>query len=198
MIEIATPWSERVRVVRLEQDEQPPREWFSDEELGAVSALRLPKRRAEWLSSRAAAKELAVRLGVCSDPRSCRVGRPTLLIDGVPSDWYVSISHSAPYAGAALGRAPVGVDVQVVREIAESSAHLFLSDAEAEMMRRCTLAHRVLHFWCAKEAAWKRGGGEVRTLRQIPLTLVRESAFGVHFDAVDTVAVDDLIVAITT
>lgn len=172
--------------------------FFDADELAAAKAFRLPKRREEWLLSRFAAKRLALQLGVASDPREIRVERPVLFVRERPTSWFVSLSHSAPYAAAALAQSPVGIDIQAIRELSESAAHLFLSDEEAAAMRRCAIAHRVLHFWCAKEAAWKQRGGAVPTMKQVPLRLLEERLDGLRFDAVETsYAAPDLIFAIT-
>jgi phosphopantetheinyl transferase len=134
--------------------------------------FKLEKRRREWMLSRGAAALL-------------------------PDAPFVSYSHSAPYAAAAKDRAPVGIDVQVVREIDERITHVFLTDEETAMMSRCRIAHRLLHFWCAKEAEWKRHGGATLTLKKTPIQLIEESERGLLFDVVETVAIDDVIVALT-
>ena len=134
--------------------------------------FKLEKRRREWMLSRAAAALL-------------------------PDAPFVSFSHSTPYAAAAKDQAAVGIDVQVVREIEERTAHLFLTDAETEAMSRCTIAHRLLHFWCAKEAEWKRHGGTTLTLKKTPIALLEERGDGLLFDVVETVAIQDVIVALT-
>lgn len=172
--------------------------FFTQSELDTAAAFKLQKRRDEWLLSRFAAKRLALELGIVSDPRTCIVERPVLYVGGEPTPWFVSLSHSGPYAGAALSREPVGIDVQVVREIAEWSSHLFMSDAEADVMRNCAIEHRALHFWCAKEAAWKRRSDEFSTMKQLPMRLVEERSDGLRFDQAETRASGDLITALTT
>jgi phosphopantetheinyl transferase len=134
--------------------------------------FKLEKRRREWMLSRGAASLL-------------------------PEAAFVSFSHSAPYAAAAKDEAPVGIDVQVVRDVGERTAHLFLTGEEAEVMSRCTIAHRLLHFWCAKEAEWKRHGGATLTLKRTPIVLLDEMRDGLRFDVVETIAIDDVIVALT-
>lgn len=176
---------------------EPDLSFFTTGELETARAFRLQKRRDEWLLARFAAKKLAMQLGLVSDPRDCEVGRPSLILPGETEPWFVSISHSAPYAAAALAHEPVGIDIQVVRELTESSSHLFMTDEEAEAMRRCCLPHRVLHFWCAKEAAWKQRSTDFATMRQVPLQLLEESEGGLVFDRVTTRVQGDLIVAIT-
>ncbi|HEX7190502.1 MAG TPA: 4'-phosphopantetheinyl transferase superfamily protein, partial [Thermoanaerobaculia bacterium] len=86
------------------------------------------KRRREWILSRTALRMLG------------------------PAP-FSSLSHSGDYAAAAIAEVPVGVDVQVVRPLAERAAHLFLTDDEQADMERCAIAHRIIHFFCAKEAA---------------------------------------------
>lgn len=170
---------------------------FTDAELAIANAFRLERRREEWLHSRLAAKQLAIELGLADDPRAITIERPFLIIDGAQTDWRVSLSHSEPYAGAAIARTPIGIDVQVVRALDERAAHLFLSPEETDQMNGCTLTHRILHFWCAKEAAWKQRSGEFATLRQVPLQFVEEGVDGLLFDCVKTFAIDDLIAAVT-
>ena len=192
ILELPEAWRVRAIVIR-----EAARDWFTREELAQANVFRLPKRREEWMHARIAAKQLAVERGICSDPRACRVARPTLIVGGERTEWHVSISHSHPYAAAAIDRAPVGIDVETVRDLRESAAHLFLSDEEAEAMRACRIAHRILHFWAAKEAAWKQRSSEFATLKKVPLTVVNVSRSGILFDVVETLAIGDVIVAVT-
>ena len=179
---LALPESWRPRALVVRDVELSP-DWFTAEELEEANAFRLAKRREEWMRARIAAKQLAIDRGLAGDPREVRVTRALF-----------SISHSGPYAAAAFG----GIDVQVVRSISESAAHLFLSEAEADQMRASTIEHRLLHFWCAKEAAWKEQGGAIETLKQVPLALTGVRGSGLVFDRVETIAIEDVIVAHTT
>jgi phosphopantetheinyl transferase len=193
---IDTPWGDRVLVMRADdQDAFIPS--LTESELATANTFKLASRREEWLLSRIVAKQLALQLGLTGDPHSIAIERPHLAIDGMRSDWRISLSHSAPYAGAAIARAPIGIDVQVLRELDERAAHLFLTEGETEQLLRCSLPHRILHFWCAKEAAWKQRSEEFATLRQVPLALVEERGSGLVFDAVETAFLGDVIVAVT-
>lgn len=194
---IATPWDDRACVIHSADIPEDTNGWFTSTEIDTAGSFKLPKRRTEWLLSRAAAKQLAVQLGLCQEPRECTLERPLLLIDGERTDWQVSVSHSGHYAGATIGRHPVGIDVQVVRDIAEWSAHLFLSPDEDVRMRNCALSDRVLHFWCAKEAAWKQRSEEIATMKQMPLQLRAERESGLLFDSVETIRIGEIIVALT-
>ena len=152
-----------------------PREWFSAEELTIVDAFPRAKRREEWMLSRIAEKELRRR-----GARSA----------------HVSYSHRGPYGAAAVGDAPVGIDVEIARDIRPESSRFFLPDDEANDAQRCGIERVLLHFWCAKEAAWKQRGGVLPTLKRVPLRLLRETARGLLFDVVETVAVGDVVVAL--
>lgn len=192
-----TPWSDRALVIRgLAEDVDVPR-WFTADELAETRRFRLQKRRDEWLISRAALKKLAVDRRLCADPKRCLFERPHVVIDGFRSGWLASVSHSSGFVGAALSREPIGIDVQVVRPISESAAHLFLTETEIAQMQQCTLADRLIHFWSAKEAAWKQRSNEFLTLRQVPLTLIEMRSDGLLFDAVETVRIGELVVAVT-
>ncbi|HEX6160631.1 MAG TPA: 4'-phosphopantetheinyl transferase superfamily protein [Thermoanaerobaculia bacterium] len=170
---------------------------FAEEELSVADGFKLQKRRDEWLLSRCAAKILTVRLGLAFDPRNVRIERPRIVVDGVELPLFVSLSHSAPFAAAAIDERPIGLDIQVVRPVDERAARLFLTPEEREVMERCTLPDRVLHFWAAKEAAWKQRSDEFPTLKALRLELSQEVEDGLQFDRVDTWRQGELIVAVT-
>jgi phosphopantetheinyl transferase len=134
---------------------------------------RTKKREFEWTLSRAAARLL-------------------------PDRRFVSYSHSGRYAAAATGDEPVGVDVQVIRDLDPRAAHLFLTGAEEAALRTCTIAHAMLHFWCAKEAAFKQRLGRTVTLKQTPVHFIGEREDGLRFDVVETFAMGEVIVALTS
>ena len=148
-----------------------PQSWFD-----AVPEFKTEKRKLQWMMSRIAEKELRRR--------------------GVGGDC-VSFSHSGKYGAAAIDVRPVGIDVEVVRDLSESAARHFLNDDEVAVMQRCTLANRMLHFWSAKEAVWKQLGGSVPTLRKLHLQLVAEGESGLQFQNVETFASGEVIAALT-
>lgn len=193
-IEIPEAWRSRALVI---EDADPPQEWFTGEELRELRQFTREQRRREWMATRAAAKHLAVARALCSRPGDCSVARPRLIVRGGMTDAFVSLSHSRGFAAAAIDRRPVGIDIEVAREIRESAAHLFLTDEEAGAMRACRIANRLLHFWAAKEAAWKQRLGAVPTLRQVPIRLVDEREHGLLFDTVETFTRDPLVMALT-
>ena len=179
MIELALPWPDRAIVIR---DVEDPESWLRPDELAIARAFALEKRRREWMLARVAAKLLARR-------RECGGG-----LKPAP---HVSFSHSGPWAAAAIDIAPVGIDVEVVRGISEHAARHFLTSEQIAQMESCAIPHRLLHFWCAKEAAWKQRGGAIPFLKGVPLVLENESSSGLRFDGAETFAIDDVIVALT-
>jgi len=166
-------WRSRACVV---YDISTPETWFAPAELAIVAAFKSEKRRHERMLSRIAEKTLRKR--------------------GAQGE-YVSFSHSGGYGAAAIGEHPIGVDVEVIREIAPRAAHLFLSAGEEAEAQRCTIANALLHFWSAKEAAWKQLGGALPTLKRVPLRLLDAADFGLTFDVVETRRIDGVIVALT-
>lgn len=188
-----TLWPDRALILR----DAPIAQWFTQNELDIANEFKLASRREEWLLVRIAAKQLAMQFGLANDPHAIAIERPTLIIDGVHSDWHVSLSHSKPYAAAAIDNKPIGIDIERLRDLDERAAHLFLTPDEIEQLQRCTLAHRILHFWSAKEAAWKQRSNEFLTLRQVPLQLIEERDDGLLFDAAETASIGDAIAAIT-
>ena len=179
MIELALPWGDRAIAIR---DVAHVESWLRDDELAIAHAFPREKRRQEWMLARAAAKMLAQRRGL----GDVAVERPL-----------VSVSHSGPWAAAAIDTAPVGIDIEVVRDVSERAARHFLTSAQIAQMESCTIPHRLLHFWCAKEAAWKRLCGSIPFLKGVPLSLLDERANGLLFDAAETYAVDGVVVALT-
>jgi phosphopantetheinyl transferase len=172
VIELPQSWRARAMVIR---DVELSRDAFTAEELAIVDAFRLQKRRDEWMRARIAAKELA------------KIARGEQL----------SFSHSGPYGAAAIDVVPVGIDVEIVRPVTDAMAHLFLSEEEHDAARRCTIDDALLHFWCAKEAAWKQRRGVIPTLKQLPIQLVGVRSHGLVFDGVETIAIEDAIIALT-
>jgi 4'-phosphopantetheinyl transferase EntD len=178
---------------------------FAPAEMAVAGTLVSTRRRFEWIACRWAAKQLALRRGDCARPADAVVPsqseRPVLVLAG-GAPVFVSLSHSGRYAAAALGRRPVGIDVQVVREINPRAAHLFLSEDETESLKRCSIENALLHYWCAKEATWKRRSESHATLRQTPLLLERAEPGGLLFRTSDGAAAEtrrlsaDLIAAL--
>ncbi len=188
ILPIPEGWRERAIVIRKGEI---PEAWFSAEELEIANGFARERRRMEWLTSRLAAKRLALDRGIAADPAACRIDQRRI------GSWHLSLSHSRAYAAAAIDAAPVGIDIEVARPIDERAAHFFLTDAETEVLRAVTIEDRLIHFWAAKEAAWKQRGGEVKTLKRIALHLEQANETGLRFDLAETARAGELIMALT-
>jgi phosphopantetheine--protein transferase-like protein len=194
---IVLPESWRSRALAVDAVNAPLAEsllpsWFTAEELEVADGFPHAKRRGEWLLSRYALKRLAHERGLAADPRTLAVTRPQL-----DTGHWIAISHTRGAAAVALDDAPLGIDIERVRDIDEGVTRHFLTDREIEAMRRCTLPNRLLHWWCAKEAAWKQQGGEVRFLRQIPLHLQSQEPDALRFKNIETFATERYVLALT-
>jgi len=184
IVAIPEAWQQRALVI-TEVDR--PERWFSAMELARADAFTLEKRRTEWMLARIAAKELARQRGLCEDPRA-------FVVERAPT---ISLSHGGGYGAAAIDVEPVGIDIERHRDIKPSAAHLFLTEEEEAEARHCSMERALLHFWSAKEAAWKQRSGEVPTLKKIPLHLVAQRDDGLTFDRAETYA-GEIVVALTT
>jgi len=191
-IQLPDLWRGRVIVIG---DVVFENDWFTEAELALTESFHLQRRKTEWKHGRIAAKQLAMDLGLSKSPRDSVVERPWIYAGNEKR--HVSISHSGGYAAAAIDGAPVGVDVERLRNLKLAASHLFLTDDEAGVMRDVSVPNRMLHFWAAKEAAWKQLGGEVETLKHVPLKLEAETATGLRFDEVETFATGEIVVALT-
>lgn len=149
-------------------DVEDPASWFDE-----IPEFKLARRREDWMRARIAGKLLARELGAAPP--------------------WISYSHSAPYAGAAT----TGIDVQVIRPMSDAAAHLYLTDAEHASAKSCAVDDALLHWWCAKEAAWKQQRGVIPTLKGVALALRDQRGDGLEFERVETIRIGDVIVALS-
>jgi 4'-phosphopantetheinyl transferase EntD len=174
-------WRDRALVISEVDD---PSSWFLIEEIPPA----MERRRNEWMLARIAAKQLAFERGLTNDPREFVVTRSPSL----------SLSHSDAFGAAAIDERGAGIDIEVPREVKEAAAHFFLTKEEEAELHRCPLQWRLIHFWAAKEAAWKRESDRYATLKRVPLQLLETRASGLRFDKVETFDAGPLIVALTS
>jgi phosphopantetheinyl transferase len=180
-------WKPYALVVEHREDDLLDQTMFRPAELSMREAMTLPKRRREWTASRQALKMLANERGMIADGRdaiieSDRESRPHLREVGSGRSWCASLSHSRGLAAAAIDLRPIGIDVERVRPLSSSAAHLFLTEEEAEACARTPIENALLHAWCAKEAAWKAVSSEHDTLKSVPLRLVAAGEQGLTWE----------------
>lgn len=155
---------------RLEQEgEEFATEWLSEVEWPFFAALRVAKRRREWLAGRIASKIIFCRLaGTPGDYRRIDVLNDTSRAPYFADhpELVLSISHSHDYAVAAVAPGRIGIDLEKVDHREEALIRHFFTSAEQACLN--TLAGgsenrsaAVTEFWARKEAVAKylrRGG----------------------------------------
>jgi 4'-phosphopantetheinyl transferase len=187
----------------------PIDQYLSSTERETCAALTLPRRRREWLAGRRAAKELVRqrhRDGERPDLREVEIGnlsagldrgRPFYRVGGRAGAFGLSISHSGPFAAAALSRQPnqrVGIDIERVERRDASFEALALSRVEAHRVRRlCGVARwqAVTRIWVLKEALLKALGVGL----SVPMTGITVDAADVEHSATVTFDLSPLTLA---
>lgn len=151
--------------------------WLTPREIAACDLSPSPRRRADRLAGRLAAKRLLLEtLGVA--PLSCEIGSDGCapIVIGPAHPWNLSLSHSAGIGAAAWAETAtegtVGMDVQRVRPIHPGLRARALNEDEQAQDDTDTLL-----FWALKEAAIKaRRRRWERALRDMTVTVHRGDA----------------------
>jgi len=183
IIEVPPGWETWLRIVA----DVTPRDidrHLSGEERADVDRLRVEERRLERAASRIAGKLLLTDVMRLDDPRTVEFAkvedRPFVRLGGSNVSMSVSFTHSHGLGGAAAADTPVGVDLEKRREIRPEMTRFFLSSDELSSARDLELRDPLLHFWSAKEAAFKLSPA-FPTLLRVPLELTDVLASGLTF-----------------
>jgi phosphopantetheinyl transferase (holo-ACP synthase) len=135
-----------------------PEAFLTPDELAAWSALKVPKRKNEWLGGRLAAKLAGAGAFFHGVPlreievRRELTGSPFLVCRGERR--HVSISHSAGVCGAAAGTDFLGLDIEEVAPRHPGWYRDYFSPAEREGNDDAAMTG----LWAAKEALFKALG----------------------------------------
>ena len=144
---------------------QDQTQWLTRTEMDVWESWRSPKRRAEWLAGRMAAKKL-VRETFGHAPLEFTIGRdgdaPCIVGLSLPSI-SISLSHSVGLGAATLSdirqEGTAGIDVQRVRTVHPGLETRVFTPAErqqiAERFHSKENTEGMLLFWALKEAAIK-------------------------------------------
>lgn len=170
---------------------QDPAHWLTEPEQVVYHAWQSPKRRAEWLAGRLAAKRL-VRDTFGPAPLTFAIGRegnaPRVLSSEVPL-LTLSLSHSHGLGAATLSdsrqEGVAGVDVQRIRPVHHGLCARVLTLGERRQIAEHFAAEDdpagMLLFWALKEAAIKaRRVTWGRPLREIEARLTDGGRAVVH------------------
>lgn len=151
-----------------------PAAWLSLPERERLAALRVEKRRREWLLGRWTARRLIqrhllVEAGLACDPRDLEIvatpsGAPVVharqpALRAALEGWHLTISHSQGRALCALARTPaIGADIEQVAPRHPAFASDYFTPAELAAVAAAPPEQRELlitAIWSAKEAALK-------------------------------------------
>jgi 4'-phosphopantetheinyl transferase len=144
-------------------------DWLSSRDESLLSAMRIPKRRADWRLGRWTAKHaVAAHLGLAFDPRTLATieirpadsGAPEVYLESGLANVSISLTHRAGIGACAV--APAGMTLGCDLEIVEPRTDAFVEDyftADEQAMLQGKPAaerHRILAvLWSAKETALK-------------------------------------------
>jgi len=145
----------RLKIVEL--DKIPPAEEFlTKRELETYKAFKIDKRKTEWLGGRYALKTLACdffNFNIKSmEVKNLASGKPVLLVPG-GTKLPVSITHSGPYAAAAIaltGQA-IGLDIEAIEQRSPAWVKQCFDDREVSSKS----APFLTELWAKKEAVLK-------------------------------------------
>jgi 4'-phosphopantetheinyl transferase len=151
------------------QDGDATFEFLSARELAQLNALRLPKRREEWLLGRWTAKQaVAACLNLPSDfPSLAKIelrptpsGAPETFVNNKWAPVTISLSHRAGRAVCAVApsRGALGCDIEVIEARSDAFTTDFFDAEEQALVARTAPDDRpwlVTLLWSAKESALK-------------------------------------------
>lgn len=130
---------------------------LSPDERARLATFRAEKRRHEFTLGRAAARKLLSRcLQLPANEVPLSVAEDGgLVVD--TGDYHVSISHTARQAVAAVGRRPVGVDLEAIKSLRAEISRFVYHEADYALFDALPLddARSQILAWALKEAALK-------------------------------------------
>lgn len=183
LVEVPKEWSSSLRIV-ADVTSGDIAHYLTDGERHDLARLKVEGRRLERAASRIAGKVLAGDVFHVADPSEIEFtknqDRPLALFRGTPAPFSVSFTHSHGIGAAASAETSVGVDIERFREIRAGMTRFFLTPDELMAANELEIPHPLLHFWSAKEAAFKVSE-QFHTLLRIPLEVVDTSTSGLTF-----------------
>lgn len=137
------------------------------EERARAARFKAAAPRRQFVVTRGALRRLlASRVGC--EPEALTLasgqhGKPFLVVDGAPSELAFNVSHSADRALIAIGRGPIGVDIELLGREADFdlvAKGVFTEAEQAAFRQRTGAERRALFFrlWTQKEALIKAKG----------------------------------------
>jgi len=188
IVEVPSDWSSWLRIVA---DVTPDdlQGHLTTSERADVERLRAPERRLERAASRIAGKILLTETMSLGDAREVEFAkdedRPFARLRGSAVPLSVSFTHSHGLGAAAVAESPVGIDLERFRDIRPQMTRFFLSPSEFSAAESLDLPWSLLHFWSAKEAAFKMSR-TYPTLLKTPLHVTAITSSGLTFEVSGT------------
>lgn len=155
----------------LQEDGLPSADYLSEECRQRAAAMRFEADRLRTVAGESLARQmLSERLGCTPTEVPLQYdedGKPVVPGTGL----YVSVSHSGAYVVCVVDDAPVGVDVETVRDVDEKFMRRVCSEEElAYALRGNDRERRFWELWTAKEAIFKlTGHGPLLKLSKLAL-----------------------------
>ncbi|HVW94623.1 MAG TPA: 4'-phosphopantetheinyl transferase superfamily protein [Mucilaginibacter sp.] len=123
---------------------------LDEEEKAHYEKLKIGKRNLHWLGTRVLLRKM-LRTDEYIDCKVDANGKPYL----VNLPYHISLSHSFDYAAVMIGKRPVGIDIEQVKQKVERIAHKFLRPDELTFINGADKIQQLYVCWCAKEAIYK-------------------------------------------
>jgi 4'-phosphopantetheinyl transferase len=123
---------------------------LDEQEQAHYESLKVGKRNLHWLGTRVLLRKMLQT----NEYIDCKVdshGKPYL----VNLPYHISLSHSFDYAAVMIGKEPVGIDIEQVKEKVERIAHKFMRKEELAFIGGADKIQQLYACWCAKEAVYK-------------------------------------------
>ncbi len=151
-------------------------EWLSPSEQQVLAKYWAPKRRRDWRLGRWTGKVALLKAGMLGDAtrpddaslaritiHANEAGAPAVLVDGQPSGWLVSLSHTGEHGLAAVARQPasIGCDMETIGRRGQEFVLDYFTPPERASVDRFAGDERsrmVTVVWSAKESALKALG----------------------------------------
>lgn len=123
---------------------------LDEQEQAHYESLKVGKRNLHWLGTRVLLRKMLQT----DEYIDCKVdahGKPYL----VNLPYHISLSHSFDYAAVMIGKKPVGIDIELVKQKVERIAHKFMREEELAFIKGPDKINQLYVCWCAKEAVYK-------------------------------------------
>ncbi|ASU36008.1 4'-phosphopantetheinyl transferase family protein [Mucilaginibacter xinganensis] len=136
--------------IEEEADELYSQLRLDEQEQAHYEGLKVGKRNLHWLGTRVLLRKM-LRTEEYIDCKVDAHGKPYL----VNLPYHISLSHSFDYAAVMISKAPVGIDIEQIKQKVERIAHKFMRKEELEFINNADKINQLYVCWCAKEAVYK-------------------------------------------